>query len=67
MINNRKIGFFCNGGLLGMPLEKMCGEMHRIGYDTIELPMWVFHPDNTEEDLKQKLGIILHPLRCRCG
>ena len=58
MIANRKIGFFCNGNLLDMPLEEMCRAIKRIGYDTIELPMWAFHPDEGVEELRKKLNCI---------
>ena len=58
MIGNRKIGFFCSGSLLEMPLEEMCRRIRGIGYDAIELPMGVFHPDEDAGVLEKKLRII---------
>ena len=58
MIGGRKIGFFCNGSLLEMPFEEMCRKIKEIGYDTIELPMGAFHPDEGKSALEEKLRII---------
>lgn len=58
MINNRKIGYFCNGSLLDMPFEEMCRSIRDIGYDAIELPMGAFHPDEDSAALQKKLQTI---------
>ena len=58
MINNRKIGFFCNGSLLDMPFAEMCCGIKKIGYDTIELPLGAFHPDTSADERRQKLRCI---------
>lgn len=65
MINGRKTGFFVNGSLAAMPIEKTCETLQNIGYDALELHAFYldgFADDDALTALRRKVeksGMIL--------
>jgi len=58
MINGRKVGFYANGTLLEMPMEKTAEILKNIGYDAIELNTAWAEKCGSDAEMARQLKVI---------